>query len=114
MNNISVCPVSCRWQRSPYEKETEFSEWAMGAQAEALVPSTMCGRLFSRILHVLVILGPYGIQMAVFCSQLLGSVRGVGQKHFLRQLREGSLVYKTWGVSHNSVVWGPPVLYCDD
>lgn len=33
--------VSCRWQKCHYKKKTGFSEWAMGAQAEALVPSTM-------------------------------------------------------------------------
>lgn len=46
MKNVAVCLVSCRWQRCPYQKETELSKWAMGAQAEALVPSTMCGIRF--------------------------------------------------------------------
>lgn len=45
MNNIAVCVVSCRWQRCHYKK-TGFSEWAMGAQAEALVPSTMWYTVF--------------------------------------------------------------------
>lgn len=41
MNNTAVCMVSCRWQKCHYKKKTGISEWAMGAQAEALVPSTM-------------------------------------------------------------------------
>lgn len=41
MNNIAVCVVSCRWQMCHFKKKIGFSKWAMGAQAEALVPSTM-------------------------------------------------------------------------
>lgn len=45
----------------PLSKGNSFQRWAMGAQAEALVPSAVCALLFSRVLYVLVILHPYGI-----------------------------------------------------
>lgn len=59
MNNIAVCVVSYRWQMCHFKKKTGFSKWAMGAQAEALVPSIMWYVLFSRILYVPVILNSY-------------------------------------------------------
>lgn len=45
----------------PLSKGNSFQRWAIGAQAEALVPSAMCAILFSRVLYVLVILNSYGI-----------------------------------------------------
>lgn len=113
MKNIAVCLV-VGGKDALIKRKLSFQKWAIGAQAEALVPSTMCGILFSRILYVLVILNSYGIYMAVFYSHLLGSVQVVCQKHFLIQIRKGSPVYKMCGGSNNKVVWGPPVLYCDD
>lgn len=50
MNNIVVCIVSgrCHYKKKGViiKRKLGFSEWAMGAQAEALVPSTMWYTVF--------------------------------------------------------------------